>query len=50
MKVITKIESWLWEIGADWDAKRALEKIIIAMIWILMAILAVMQFAIDSSQ
>jgi hypothetical protein len=41
------IEGWLWSIGEDWGAKPALEKNIIALIWICMAFLAVMQLAID---
>lgn len=43
MRIIAKIEAWLWAAGEDWDAKAALEKNIIAMAGILVAILACMQ-------
>ncbi|MGH6834930.1 MAG: hypothetical protein ACREC9_05100 [Methylocella sp.] len=50
MKFIDKIEAWLWAIGEEWGAKPAREKSIIALIGVLMASLAVMQFALDASE
>ena len=50
MKIIASIETWLWGIGLDWDAKPALEKNIIALIGMLLAFLGVLQLALDASQ
>jgi hypothetical protein len=47
MKIIAGIEAWLWSIGWDWDAKPVREKNVIALIGISLAVLAVMQLALD---